>query len=192
MQIFSSNREYQHFLQTLAYYQINEPKPRFSIFNPTDTNLDYSKKMLEIITYCLMPNHFHLLVRQTENEGITKTIGQLANSYTRYFNLRHERIGPLFQGRFQAALVDKDDYLAHLSRYIHLNPVTSGIVPTPEKYTWSSYLHYAEGKQSELLSTKINAVLDYFQGSRSKYKKFVNDHIDYAKQLERIKHLVFE
>lgn len=71
-----------------------------------------------------MPNHFHFLLQQLVEGGVSEFIRRIADSYTRYFNVKHNRIGPLFQGKFKAKLVDKDEYLLQLSKYIHRNPVT--------------------------------------------------------------------
>lgn len=83
---------------------------------------------LEIISYCLMPNHFHLLVKQVIDHGIVKCLNNFSNSYTRYFNIRHDRVGPLFQGRFKAVRIETDEQLLQVSRYIHLNPVASSLI----------------------------------------------------------------
>src|SRR5436309_402352 len=87
--IFISRRDYQRFIKTLQYYQLQGPKPRLSHFTSSGVfKPDISGKLVDIITYCLMPNHFHLLVRQIRDGGITEFISKLSNSYTKYFNTK--------------------------------------------------------------------------------------------------------
>src|SRR3972149_1117232 len=79
-------------------------------------------KSLELLSYCLMPNHFHLLVKQVAKTSMESFIHSLLLRYSMYFNKKYDRVGPLFQGRFKGVLIDNDSYLLHLTRYIHLNP----------------------------------------------------------------------
>lgn len=183
--IYVQSRDFTRFQKTFYYYKFVGPKPRFSKF--TKSNLFkplLNEKLIEVICYCLMPNHFHFLVKQLKDKGISTFLSQLSNSYTKYFNLKYERIGPLLQGAFKAVRVVTDEQLVHVSRYIHLNPVVSGIVKKPEHYKWSSYLEYIT-KNPSLCETDI--VMNLFKSSEE-YKKFVDDQIDYASQLEVIKH----
>ena len=94
-----------------------------------------------IHAFCLMPSHYHLLV-QIKETNLSSAIQWLNVSYAAYFNKKHERKGHLFQGRFKAILVDGDQYIKELSRYIHLNPVRAGMVEKPHQYPWSSYPYF--------------------------------------------------
>ncbi len=89
-------------------------------------------------SYCLMPNHYHLYL-ETPEGNLSSLMHQLDGIYTQRFNRRHRRVGPLFQGRYKAILVEKESYSIEISRYIHLNPVQAKLVPQPEDYPWSSY-----------------------------------------------------
>lgn len=88
--------------------------------------------------YCLMTNHFHLLI-ETSDENIAKFMKYLAGCYALYFNKKYLYQGHLFEGRYKAIIVKDDNYFLHTSRYIHLNPVKAGMVENPEDYPWSSY-----------------------------------------------------
>lgn len=142
-----------------------------------------TEKLVDIICYCLMPNHFHLLLKQVAENGISKFISQISNSYTKFFNTKNKRIGPLLQGAFKAVLIENDEQLLHVSRYIHLNPVVSGIVNTLEKYPWSSYQEYKIGS----IFCKTEEILSFFK-TKTEYLEFLNDQIEYGKSLEFIKH----
>jgi REP element-mobilizing transposase RayT len=128
------------------YHVINRGNHREKIFkNSRDHEkfIQYLEKAAErfaliIHTYCLMSNHYHLLV-ETPEPNLSMTMQWLNVSYATYFNRKHNRSGHLFQGRFGAILIEADAYLHHLSRYIHLNPVRAGIIEAPGKYRWSSY-----------------------------------------------------
>ena len=105
MQIFNNASDYKHFINTFFYYQVDGSKPRFSFFRKQPVTLANNVKIVEIICYCLMPNHFHFLLRQKKDSGITEFVSKISNSYTRYFNVKNKRIGPLLQGEFKAVYV---------------------------------------------------------------------------------------
>ena len=145
-------------------------------------------KHVDLLAYCLMPNHFHLLVKQKGNTGVSNFMKQLSNAYTQYFNSKYKRSGSLFEGPFKSVAITNDELLAHTSRYIHLNPVIGNISKEPE-YEWSSYNEYISESPTKLCHTK--PVLDFFPSVYA-YKKFVHDQKDYAKKLHEIKHLTIE
>jgi putative transposase len=92
-----------------------------------------------LVAYCLMPNHYHLLIRQNTDLPTSKLITKICTSYAKYFNKKYDRVGHLFQDKFRQALVDNDSYLLWLSAYIHQNPAVARLVDKPEMYPWSSY-----------------------------------------------------
>lgn len=187
--IFTTSHDYRRFIKSLYYYQFEGPKPSFSKFTKSEINLFkpiLENKIVEIIGYCLMPNHFHFLVKQLKDNGISLFLGQLLNSYTKYFNIKHTRVGSLFQGTFKAVRMETDEQMIHLSRYIHLNPIVSGLAKLDE-YTWSSYAEYMN--QPRLCST--SEVLNFFSSSE-KYKEFLEDQIGYGTTLEILKHRIIE
>lgn len=147
--------------------------------------------MVDIVAYCLMPNHFHFLLKQRVNNGIIKFSSNFANSYTRYFNTRNHRNGALFQGIFKAAHIENDEQLIHVNRYIHINPAVSFLIKEEslDSYPWSSLSEYLNPKLEEICSKE--AVLSFFS-SLNKYHNFIHDQIDYAKRLESAKHLLLE
>lgn len=188
--IFTNHWDYRRFLKICYYYQFLGPKPSFSKFTKSDLNLFKplpENKIVDIICYCLMPNHFHFLIRQLKDNGISLFMGQLLNSYTKYFNIKYSRVGALFQGTFKAILIETDEQLIHLSRYIHLNPVVSGLVKNLDEWNWSSYPEYMN--QPILCSTK--EILNFFP-SKEKYKEFVEAQIDLGTTLEILKHRIIE
>jgi len=96
---------------------------------------------VDVLAYCLMPNHYHLII-QLKTIEMSKAMQQLALSYSASYNKEYHRIGHLFQGRYQLKQIDDQTYLSHLSRYIHLNPSSAGLVSKPEAWQYSSYREY--------------------------------------------------
>ena len=192
-------KDYERFLLCLDYYRHKNVPMRLSKL--LQLQKDEKEKILEIINrdtevlveiiaYCLMPNHFHLLLKQVSENGISKCLRLLANSYARYFNTKYERVGPVFQGMFKVVHVQTDEQFIHLSRYIHLNPLVSYLVKEENflSYPWSSLKNYLSDSNG-IVNPK--PVLDHFP-SPSIYQKFVLDQVDYGKELEKIKHLTHE
>ena len=100
------------------------------------------KQSTELICYCLMPNHFHLVLKEIIENGISSVMLSLQTSYAKAINKRYNRVGHLFQGPFKHIHIDRDEYLLHLSRYIHINPVEAGLVSKPEAWEFSSFRDY--------------------------------------------------
>lgn len=198
---FLVKNEYQRFLLTLSYYRFLEPPVRLSKFLQLPKKEraalikeaeEKNNKLIDIICFALMPNHFHLLVKQLTDNGVSTYLRRTTDSYVRYFNTKNERLGPLFQGVFKAGHISTDEQLIHVSRYIHLNPLVSFVVTEKNflSYPWLSMQHFTN-KHIELGMINPEPVLAHFRRPQD-YLNFVLDQADYAKQLEKIKHLALE
>ncbi len=119
--------------------------------------------------YCLMPNHFHLLI-ETRKIPISKIMSSLLTSYTMYFNKKYKRSGHLFQDRFRSLICEKENYFLTIARYIHLNPVKAGLVEKPEEYLWSSHNEYI-GSESRLVDKEL--LFDLI--NKKDYLSFIED-----------------
>jgi hypothetical protein len=139
-----------------------------------------------------MSNHYHLLV-ETPEPNLSVAMQWINVSYATYFNRKCGRHGHLFQGRFKAILIDADEYLKHLSRYIHLNPVRAKMVSTPSEYKWSSYSAFI-GKIKAPQFLEINWLLSNFGKSRKEAKRNYKDFVEGVdmKTLENPNKLVTE
>src|SRR5262249_40549958 len=133
-----------------------------------------------------MPNHYHLLLR-LRRDGFSQAMRSFGQSYTNAINKRNQRVGSVFQGRFQAIRVDEDTYLVHLSRYVHLNPVVAQLVDGPEAWEFSSYCEYAGIRSGSL--PQPDFVIAQFS-SREAYVEFVRAKM--AAEEDKIGHLLFD
>lgn len=129
-----------------------------------------------------MPTHIHLVLKQTQPAGISIFMGNILNGYTRYFNTKHHRKGPLWESKFQNVLVENDEQLLHLTRYIHLNPTSAGIVEKPQDWKFSSYNEYLNNVDYPICQFK-----DLLEFQPKKYKEFIQDRIAYQRELTIIK-----
>lgn len=196
--IFFSKRDYDRFLLTTSYYQHQNPPLKLSRLLQLSIelrgahlqSLNHDPKLVSIVSFVLLPNHFHFILKQTLDRGISIFMSKLVNSYTKYINAKRNRVGDLLQGVFRAVHVETDEQLVHLSRYIHLNPFTAHLVGLDKlvAYPWSSYPEYLKGTSTRV---DMRIVLSQFK-SVKQYEKFVLDQADYQQRLEEIKHLLIE
>jgi len=143
--------------------------------------------------YCLMESHFHLLI-ETPNGNLSKGMRELNGVYTQGFNQRYRRVGHLYQGRYKAIIVEKDNHLLSLCRYVVLNPVRVGLIKGPEKWRWSSYgATIGVVKRPPFLT--IDWILSQFGGRKrvamEKYRKFVMEWMDKESPWETLKGQIF-
>ncbi len=172
-----------------AFYHItargNEQKNIFKSNRDREQFLSYLESAVErygavIHAFCLMDNHYHAMI-ETPDGNLSQILRHINGAYTTYFNTKRRRVGHLFQGRFKAILVDRDEYATSLSRYIHLNPVRAGMVEFPEEYPWSSYIYYVGLKQVPVWLT-TNFIYGFFAKTpavaKKRYRQFVNDLVE--------------
>jgi REP-associated tyrosine transposase len=169
-----------------AFYHVtsrgNERKDIFKSRKDREQFILYLQSSVErygavIHAYCMMTNHYHLLV-ETPHGNLSEIMRHINGAYTTYFNVKRKRAGHLFQGRYKAIVVEADEYALELSRYIHLNPVRAGMVSWPQDHEWSSYRCYA-GLATEPAWLTSNLVLGSFGTTNPKanYRSFVEDLI---------------
>lgn len=187
--IFLEEKDNDRFLAVLHYYKYKR-NIRYSFRSDMQlkSEEDKGEKLIDVISYCLMPNHFHLLLQQNVDKGISNFLRLIQNSYTRYFNTKYKRNGHLFQGMFKAVQIESDEQLLHVTRYIHLNPFVSNLVKDPKEFRWSSHKEYLS---AHLNSIDKQAVLSHFKTAHA-FDEFINDHAEYAKTIHGLKDSFFE
>lgn len=184
--LFSDEKDFGRFLQSIV--EFNNTKNIGSIFeNSLRKDKGNPSPLVEFVAFCINPNHFHFIVRQLEDGGISKYMHKLSSGYTSYFNEKHERTGSLFGGKFKAKHIDSKEYLLHLSVYINLNfRVHQFGSPTPKlKFVKSSWAQYIDNNFIEKDSKKRDKYLipcnkDIFSErflSSESYRKFAEEEI---------------
>ncbi len=216
--LFATDADYYRFIHDL--YEFNDTKPASALSSyharkeierlkkekdknfgsPTSKIKEERVRLVDIVAFALMPNHFHLLLAQKKRSGITMFLRKLGTGYTNYFNKKHRRTGHLFEGKFKSIEVDKETYLLHLVSYIHLNPVKiifpkwqsaplgrrdrKKIISFLEGYRWSSLMDFLKKKNfPSLLNNEIileilgkkryrNVLLEALETDVTSYKEF--------------------
>lgn len=196
--VFSKDEYCTRFLQVVEYYRSSKAKMRFShLKNLAPVFLDKIQRdvsfrkffKVDIIAFCLMPNHFHFLLKQLQDNGVTKFLADITNAFTRFFNTKNERKGPIFLPRFQGVRIRGGEQFIHTGRYIHVNSYSSSVVKDLDElvsYSWSSLPQYIKGGKNGLCQTED--MMFHFGDSKKSYKDFVFNHADYQKSLELVKH----
>lgn len=172
--IFKEDTDYHVFLNLLKRYLSKEA--RHDTYGVPYIHL-YNK--LELLCYCLMPNHFHLLIYQNEKGAMPTLMRGVMTSYSRYFNKKYQRRGPLFESRYKASLILNDSYLEHITRYIHLNPRDY------KTYPYSSLPYYISTLQAEWV--RPGRIIELFNNTEY-YTTFLEDYEDIKKMNDEIKH----
>lgn len=189
-EIFSDYSYYSRFISTLKHYlkynypysllkrrleNARSPSEKQSILLQLETRR--VKSPVEIVSFCLMPNHYHLTLKQSIKNGISKFMHRIGIAYTTYFNIRKDRTGRLFEAAYKAVMIDSDEQLFHLTRYQHINPHSLDLATPKEliEYPWSSLSTYLGGGQFPFIKPKI--VMSAFR-SPEEYLNFVSAEID--------------
>lgn len=187
--IFRHEKNIIRFLHVLEFYN-QKTLGSFSRMKKSGSFQSYGlllqphPEIVQFLAYCIMPDHYHLLVQVLNIDLFVHYMNLVEISYSRYFNLFMGRKGPLWQSRFRQVTIDSDDLFLHVSRYIHLNPSTSNIVEDLDEWEWSSYHQLTH--EPELLSK-----LKYYSISNPiKYAHFVKNNIQYQRKMRQIKKLL--
>jgi REP element-mobilizing transposase RayT len=160
--LFKEDTDYKYFISLFERYFSDEP----IVGNHGGTYPCFLNKV-EILAYCLMSNHFHILIYQVDIPFLEKFMHSLMTSYGKYFNLKYKRTGPVFESRYKAVCIDRESYLQHISRYIHLNPAKWN------NYRYSSLDYYRNNNAPNWLNT--TKILDLFNSTQD-YVNFVTDY----------------
>jgi len=196
--VFNDPEDFSRIIEIMNLYRYSDFKHKYSKYlqlDPTTqvailTGLKNENKLLiNIVAYCVMSTHIHLILKQLEDNGISHFMAKIFNSYSRYFNVKHKRAGPLWAGRFKSVFVSDDSQLLHLTRYIHLNPTSANLVNKPNEWPYSSYVEYINPDSG---IQKLCNFENLFEIEGNHYKKFVLDRKDYQKQLSIIKSLLID
>ncbi len=171
--IFHNQDDYAVFLNLFKRYLSNSP-----VKDKQGREYPWFHNEIELLAFCMMPNHFHALIYQKQQQSMTLLFKSIITAYGMYYNKKYKKSGSVLQSRFKASLINNDNYLMHISRYIHLNP--------KEYKTWAfSSLPFYLGKQKAewLKSDEILGLFDEYND----YKSFVEDYEEHKQMLDKIK-----
>lgn len=202
IKVFHQKSYSQLIINLMRYYRSDKARIRYSQFVSLDEKMklmiekEISNKetfLLEIAAFCFLPNHYHLLIRQKKEGGIIKFISCIFNSLTKTYNNINGRKGPLFLPRFKSIFIAKQELFIHISRYIHLNPYSHGLIKNLnmlKNYRYSSFRYFLKKHDDNLINKKL--ILSQFGYNQKRYQKFVFNQAEYQKNLQRIKKLTLE
>lgn len=185
--IFQDDYDILRFFQSMQEFNTSEPIG--SIYqnsfhkNTLSTSSTKCKKLVEVICYCLNPNHFHFILKQTADNGIAKFMQKIGGGYTRFFNERHKRSGCLFQGKFKSQHIGYNEYLLHASVYVNLNNQVHQLSTSSTKSSWKEYLGEERGIcYKDPIIKQFNNMLEY--------KKFAENQLEFIKENKKINKLL--
>lgn len=196
--VFSSPKIAYEFISTFLYYRSSRASLRYSKYKklvPTIKKnlgrlISYEKYFkVNILAYCIMPNHYHLLLKQAHYDGIQTFMANTLNSITRFYNLLHNRKGPIFLTQFKSKKIHTEEQLIYVSRYIHTNPYASFIVKKIDDiftYPYSSIHSYLGNNNQHIITKK--KVLTYFGNNKETYMDFIIKNADRQKAVEHLKY----
>ncbi len=201
MRVFANETEYKRMTDLINYYRFVNLPCKYSAFldfpsKRQQTIMDglYSKSevLVYVHVFVLMPNHFHFLLEQKKENGISKFMADVTNGLTKYINIKKDRVGPLFQGTFKSVLIETNEQFIHVSRYIHLNPYTDKLVNSIGElllYPYSSLPNYCGKSHYDFVRTET--VMSDFK-DKNAYQTFVLNQRDYQRKIGLLKKLVLE
>lgn len=179
MDIFREDEDYVYMLHLLKRHLSEEPS-----FDKNGREIKNYSSEIDLIAFCLMPNHYHFVVYLKEADGLERLMRSVMTSYSLYFNKKYARVGTLFQNHFLASRITDESYFWHISRYVHLNPVeiTGGQYAD---YPFSSYEYFMGNKSAEWVHP------EYFvetEADRVQYRRFMDDYVERRDLLKAIEH----
>lgn len=196
--IFDNKNLNNEFINTFVYYRSHRSQPRYSFFKKLKGEIKAIKSKeifyssffaVDVISFILMPNHYHLLLKQLKTDGTINFMSNIINSITRFFNTKTKRKGPAFLPQFRSRRILSIEQLIYTSRYIHTNVYAGGVVKTKEEiftYPYSSINTYLKDNNSLKIDTI--PVLSYFNNDKERYKKFILDNAEDQKMREMVKY----
>lgn len=195
---FVGNREFNRLMDLVNFYRYSQEMKlsRFNVLNSPDKDkylltLKSIVPLTEIYSFSFMPNHYRFLLRQLTDGGIKGFVSNFQNGFAKYYNLKNNRDGGLFKSTFRSKRIVTEEVAIHISRYIHLNPVTSYLIGINKigEYVRTSFPYYLKSQSNHFINTEFITKL---AGSSKKYEKFVYDQANYQRTLHKIKDQLLE
>lgn len=180
--IFRCHDDYRRMRDLFVYYNTEENRLSFSVakkFSANPSSPATSSPLVQIIAWCIMPTHVHLVLTGLTQKGIQKFMTRALKSYAQYYNTKYKRLGQVWHDRFKNVAVESDEQLLRLTIYIHLNPVTAYLVNNPYDWEFSSYREYVDPKKCVIALCDYTGLLHM---SGKEYAKIACEQIDAHRQ----------
>jgi len=196
--IFANLENLAKILEITDYYRFNQRIRLSKFFElPKTAQQIYIKEIqkttpiIDIYSFSFMPNHFHFVVKQLQNDGILKFVSNIQNSYAKYFDLKNNREGSLFLSSFKYKRIIKEEQFFHVCRYVHLNPVTSYIIDFKQltNYPYNSYSCYLNSSLNRFVNREL--IMNFFK-TNDRFVKFHQNQVDYQRKLKEIEKLLLD
>lgn len=182
--IFTYENTSDRFLDLIDYCNDSADKPSFSrvktFHREKIIGVTADDKIVKVLAYCLMPNHYHLVIKQLTEVSVSEFIGRVENSLSKYVNKVVDRKGPLWESRFKSVQIKNEFQLKHVVRYTHLNPTTSSLVNNPKDWNYSSYKDYVNG------NVLLRDVPELSFGNMRNFIRFHENQIEFQRSLKNI------
>lgn len=200
-EVFLDKKDYIRFLETIrfvnnqkTYFGLSDYKKRDNVRPLGSDNSDPKGQvgqindLVDLVCYCLNPNHFHFILKQKVEDGISFFMGKLGNSYTKYFNTKNSRSGSLFQGPFKSIHINSNEYLLLLSVYVNANHEIHGFLE--KDWPYSSLLDYTGKRDGKLCNKEM--ILGQFDNNFSEYEKYIKNNVDYFREKKELEEYILE
>ncbi|PIP28093.1 MAG: hypothetical protein COX29_02985 [Candidatus Moranbacteria bacterium CG23_combo_of_CG06-09_8_20_14_all_35_22] len=187
-EVFLDRKDYERFILGMNEFNDSRPswKVRFEV-SPRVTRGETSN-LVELIAYCINPNHYHFILKQKVENGVTDFMRKLGTGYTMYFNKRHAHSGVIFQGPFKSIHIDSNEYLLLLSAYVNANHEIHGFLE--KDWPYSSLLDYTERRDGKLCNKEI--ILGQFDNNFFEYEKYIKNNADYFREKKELEEYILE
>lgn len=187
--VFLNDNDYLRFLKSLIVFNQKDPVYSMEVFDRVDVEVQpLQDKLVDIVAYCLNPNHYHLILRQRIDGGISEFMKRVGGGYTGYFNRKYDRNGSLFQGNFKRIYINSNQYLLYLSAYVNKNYFIHGY--GDEKWKYSSLLEYV-GKRKGFSVCNKEVIISKFNDI-DEYKIFIDKNALYMKEVKNLRKYLIE
>jgi len=190
--VFMDNEDFERFLRSMREFNNKEPMGGLHMHEFRDRlirEIGQLDPLVNIICYCLNPNHFHMVFEQVAERGVEKFMHRLGTGHTKYFNVRHKRVGSLFQGKFQSVHIDSDEYLLHVSAYVNLNYRVHRLRSKASKSSWDEYIRGLKDSHKDAVCTK-DVILGQFQNPLE-YRRYAERNLPLIQERKDLARLLF-
>ncbi len=191
--IFIKEEDFDRFLRAIREFNNGEPMGGLRIhdlhYNKRVKELGSPEPLVNIVCYCLNPNHFHMVLEQVAKQGIERFMQRLGTSHTKFFNAKYQRSGSLFQGKFKSAHIGTDEYLLHVSVYVNLNNRVHKLRSKASKSSWNEYIQTVDDHHKDAMCKK-QIILKQFRNP-AEYRRYAEKNLASIQERKELAKMLF-